>query len=232
MARGVIQFSITDAAGNVVPEASVEVRNSDTLSLVGLWEQREGGDALGNPAQADEDGYFRAYCNPQRVNITATQGAFSRTWADIPVFAESVVLDSGSWTPTVTFATPGDFSSSDGGRYARWARVGNLVSATIAISFTPTFSTASGAFRVPLPAELTAHAPGITTAIGSASFVTNAPNYPSSREQIAAYIDISGEFLTVQCFASGVNTTSLLAAGFNGGGSTVYGLRIQGAWTL
>lgn len=231
MARGVIQFSITDAAGNVVPEASVEVRNSDTLSLVGLWEQRSGGDALGNPAQADEDGYFRAYCNPQRVNITATLGEFERTWIDVAVIDEGrelPVFDSGTWEPAVTFGTPGDLSLVYGTRTALWSRVGKQVAFSMRMVFTPTFSTTSGQFRVTCP--FSSFATGSQTAVGSVMFISNAPDYAGGRTESCMSLDGGGTFFVVTTYGSGIVSQTLQSGAFSGGGATEYGLRASGVW--
>lgn len=49
-----------------------------------------------------------------------------------------------SWTPTFTFATPGNLSVSYSVRSGFYAQAGNLIHATFSITFTPTFTTASG----------------------------------------------------------------------------------------
>lgn len=61
----------------------------------------------------------------------------------------------GQWTPTATFATPGDLSVSYSNTDARWERIGRRLFIRGSITFTPTYTTASGALRIgglPFPA--------------------------------------------------------------------------------
>jgi hypothetical protein len=82
MPLNVFQRSITDEAGNVLPSASVEVRDQITANLVQLYEDYDGNDALGNPITADANGFVRFYAGTGRYRITATSGALSRAWED------------------------------------------------------------------------------------------------------------------------------------------------------
>jgi hypothetical protein len=52
------------------------------------------------------------------------------------------------FTPTITFATPGDLSVAYTVQNGRYWKVGPVVNFQISISFTPTFTTASGVVRV------------------------------------------------------------------------------------
>jgi hypothetical protein len=56
-----------------------------------------------------------------------------------------------AFTPTVTFATPGNLTVSYVTRQGVYYRVGRLVFVTVALRFTPTYTTASGNLRIPLP---------------------------------------------------------------------------------
>lgn len=60
--------------------------------------------------------------------------------------AAGLSLTEGTWTPTLTFATPGDLSVSYGSqRVGRYIKLGNWVLCTFSLTPTPTFTTASGA---------------------------------------------------------------------------------------
>ncbi len=56
--------------------------------------------------------------------------------------------DEGTFNPTLTCATPGDFAANYSQRSGRYTRVGNIVTLRIAITAAPTFTTASGAIRI------------------------------------------------------------------------------------
>jgi len=63
----------------------------------------------------------------------------------------SALVITGSWTPVITFATPGDLNVvyGSGGQTGSWAKIGNLVRLTFSL-YTTTFThtAASGALRV------------------------------------------------------------------------------------
>lgn len=54
----------------------------------------------------------------------------------------------GSWTPAVTYTTPGDLSVSYTTQIGRYVKIGKLVFLKGVITFTPTFTTASGELRI------------------------------------------------------------------------------------
>ncbi|TFZ81580.1 hypothetical protein [Candidatus Macondimonas diazotrophica] len=56
--------------------------------------------------------------------------------------------ESGTWTPTLICATPGDLAVSYSIQSGEYRRIGDLVTVTGRIVCTPTFSTASGAVRI------------------------------------------------------------------------------------
>lgn len=85
MARGVFQATITDSLGSVLPGCQIEVRDEDSGSLVQLYDAFDGGNILGNPMQADSQGFVRFYTDPALYRIVATSGSFSRTWRHVQV---------------------------------------------------------------------------------------------------------------------------------------------------
>lgn len=88
------QRSIVDDSGNVLPEAQVEVVNvNDPENPVAavLYEDIDGEVELSNPFQADSDGFARFYADSGVYRITATKGAFTRTWEDVEL---GVMFDS------------------------------------------------------------------------------------------------------------------------------------------
>jgi hypothetical protein len=80
------QATITDARGNVVPGASVEVRRESAgMPLAALYSDRDGTTPLGNPFTTGSDGAAAFHAAGGAFQIVATAGAFSRTWRYVPV---------------------------------------------------------------------------------------------------------------------------------------------------
>jgi hypothetical protein len=79
------QSTITDAEGNVVPGAGMEVRSANTNSLVPLFSNRAGTAGLTNPFQADPDGFARFYVPAGVYRIRAFSAGLERVWADVLV---------------------------------------------------------------------------------------------------------------------------------------------------
>lgn len=78
------QATIVDSAGNVVPAASVEVREEEPgAALISLYSDREGLTPIGNPVTADSSGFIAFYAAGGNYRIDATLGAFTRTWRDV-----------------------------------------------------------------------------------------------------------------------------------------------------
>jgi hypothetical protein len=81
----------------------------------------------------------------------------STTTAAIP-FAQGIKLgagtdvlaiyDEGTWTPAVTYTTPGTSSTSYSTQTGTYTRIGNRVFLEFALVFTPTLGTATGDFRI------------------------------------------------------------------------------------
>jgi hypothetical protein len=74
------QRSIVDGAGNVLPDASVEVRREDTGVLQSLFSDLAGTTPIGNPFTADGDGFAAFHAADGLYKITATSGALSAIW--------------------------------------------------------------------------------------------------------------------------------------------------------
>lgn len=106
------QASIVDDAGNVQPLASIEVRREISgQPLVALYSDRDGASSLGNPFLADADGFAAFHVAGGAYQITATLGAFSRTWRYVPIGTnaeqdtdEDVGLLVSTYTDSITLA--------------------------------------------------------------------------------------------------------------------------------
>lgn len=73
------QLTITNAAGDIVPGALVEVRDEDTDALVTLKPNRDGSGTLGNPFAADAEGFARFFTAANTVRIRVTAAGMDRT---------------------------------------------------------------------------------------------------------------------------------------------------------
>lgn len=60
----------------------------------------------------------------------------------------STYAENTAWTPVVTFGTPGDLSVSYSTQTGKYTRIGNIVIITFTLTFTPTFTTASGNLNI------------------------------------------------------------------------------------
>ncbi|MBV5268986.1 MAG: hypothetical protein JZU55_02545, partial [Afipia sp.] len=114
------QFTVTDEAGSVVPDANVEVRREQPgAPLAALKSDRAGITGISNPNTADADGYFGFHVAGGAYKIRAWLGpsgapTFERIWRYVPIglAAESDGVDGVdagilfSWDTGTTDADP------------------------------------------------------------------------------------------------------------------------------
>ena len=80
------QATIVDDAGNVIPAASIEVRREiGGQPLAPLYSDRLGATPIGNPFDADADGFAAFHVAGGAYQIVATSGVFSRTWRYVAI---------------------------------------------------------------------------------------------------------------------------------------------------
>jgi hypothetical protein len=79
------QGTITNATGDVLSGASVEVRSEDTGLLAALYSDRAGTVSAGNPIAADADGFVGFHVASGAYKIEATSGATVRTWRYVAI---------------------------------------------------------------------------------------------------------------------------------------------------
>lgn len=84
MAMARWQATITDAAGNVVPGAMVEIR-VEGGGLVQVYSDRAGTAALGNPFAADSSGFAFFHAPGGSYRVRAYSGEFERVWRYVAV---------------------------------------------------------------------------------------------------------------------------------------------------
>jgi len=117
------QRTIVDEAGNVIPNADIEVRNEGAGTLASLFTDRDGTTPAGNPITADGDGYAFFYVDVGRYLISATDGLLTREWRDVVLPDERVNLDARYYTQDAAdalFAVDADVPKLTGGADANF----------------------------------------------------------------------------------------------------------------
>lgn len=135
---------------------------------------------------------------------TPTLGVASATSINFGGGALSSYVPKTSFTPTFTFATPGDLSVSYASQVGLYERNGNVVTYQIILTCTPTFTTASGSIEIGgLP---------ITVLAGGYQFVNNIINdggLTYSGSTIYATPNSGQTFLTITNTKSATGATTL-----------------------
>jgi hypothetical protein len=123
--------------------------------------------------------------------------SFGRKWVALPSASAALSAlgqlsnESGTWTPAATFLTPGNLTVSYGTVAATYLRIGNEVFINLDMTFTPTYTTASGQFRVTgLPFNVS------VTGLGSITFSSGPTTvtWPAGATQVVAFAaaDVNG----------------------------------------
>ena len=108
------QTTIVDEQGNILPGAQITVREEvPGAPLAMLKSDRNGSVNLGNPFQADADGFAAFHVVGGAYRIDATLGSSTRTWRYVPIglAAEADGLTSGfrfQFNSATTNSDPGD----------------------------------------------------------------------------------------------------------------------------
>ena len=133
-------------------------------------------------------------------------------------------IETGTFTPTLTFATPGNLSVVYTVQIGRFVRLGNLIQYIVDVAATPTFTTASGALAITgLPyAAAATPAANVGTAVADGASVT----YPAGRTGLAAWLVTAASELNVMAQGSATGITRLVAADIASGAALR--LRLQG----
>jgi hypothetical protein len=132
-------------------------------------------------------------------------------------------IASGTWTPSITFATPGDLSVTYGLQTGQWTRVGTLLFLTFNMFTTAfTHTTASGALNItglPIAVNLVA---GTEQATGPCLLagVTKATYTDFVLRALGA-----ATIMSIMCNGSGVDTTQVLSGDCPTGGT----MKIRGS---
>ena len=133
----------------------------------------------------------------------------------------------GSFTPTITFATPGDLSVAYSKQTGNFYKVDKVVHFSISLAFTPTFSTASGELRISglSPA-------GAVPAGQRYNFALSTMNsswaWPAGATQSAAYIPSNSTLVRVQGIGTGAASSVFTATELTSGAA--HSIEISGTY--
>lgn len=109
-----------------------------------------------------------------------------------------------TFTPTVTFATPGDLSVAYATQTGFYVRIGTLVFVSIALSFTPTHTTASGNVRFSgLPLTVAQ-----VNNIMQADLVTNSVTWPAGTTYLLGLAVNTTNYIELRSEGSGASRAS------------------------
>jgi hypothetical protein len=141
---------------------------------------------------------------------TPTLGASLATSINFGQDSLSYFKNTTSFTPTITFATPGDLSVAYTIQDGKYLRIGDQVFVYAQIAFTPTYTTASGALRIgTLPFTVAAASPYL----GVTWFATSV-TYPAGRTQAACFAVNSATYISIIGFGSGTTQSIFTTSQF------------------
>lgn len=135
----------------------------------------------------------------------------------------------GTFTPAITFATPGDLSVAYTGQTGSYLRIGKSITFAVQISFTATYTTATGNFRVTgLPVAASATAPNARLL---AAWVTGTtPTWPAGSTYLTGSSQQSQTYFQVLGYGSGIAAQNFTQANVVSG--SAYTLVVSGTYYI
>lgn len=138
-----------------------------------------------------------------------SSGSGNTGWTNVPYYAE------GSWTPSMTFSTPGDLALSAVTATGRYTRSGNRVDVEATYTFTPTFTTSAGQFRLtglPFTAANAANGSAFSIRTITANFA-----WPAGKTQVTLYPVQSTTYAAIEGLGSGASPVDFAPANLTSG---------------
>ncbi len=109
MSIPVFNRTITDAEGNVIPNAQITVVDERTDTLATLFSNRDGDVSKSNPFTADTNGFAQFFAAVGVYRVTAEFGALTRTWRFESLLDNAVDIE---WTGEQTFTDEVNFQDA------------------------------------------------------------------------------------------------------------------------
>ncbi len=138
--------------------------------------------------------------------ITPVLGAATATSINFGGSTLSTFTDNTTWTPTMTFATPGDLTVAYANQLGNYQRIGNIVVLHFVITFTPTYTTASGNMIInglPFTAAATAGENYFGSAIPSSAIT-----WPVGCTSCISSLTPSTKNINISCSGTATGSTS------------------------
>lgn len=115
------QATIQDDQGNVLPAAQITVRREISgAPLAVLYSDRDGASPIGNPFNADADGFAAFHVAGGSYRIDAVSGSITRTWRYVPI---GLAGESDAVTPGISWRF--DSATADAAPTAGYMRFNN-----------------------------------------------------------------------------------------------------------
>lgn len=190
---------------------------SGTGNFVGSNSPTLANPALGTPASGN-----LTNCTGLSISGISGLGTGIGTALGLPAngTGEIPLASGNSWTPTITFATPGDLSVVYSIQTGTYFIIGNLIWVDFILSATPTFTTASGALRI-------AGLPNAAIHMGWGACLFQASTFPTGTTTIALQTQAAQTYMQVIANGSGVATANFTTTQCTSGAT----LNIQGSVT-
>lgn len=151
---------------------------------------------------------------------TPNIGAASATSINFGGSTLSNYISEGSFTPAMTFATPGNLSVSYATQTGEYTRIGSIVYYTLILTCTPTFTTSSGIFQITgLPITVAGSAVGSMYNLSGITF-------PAGTTYLQSVASSSVNAITI--YGSGTVTTGSFLTTSNFTTATVFGVVVSG----
>lgn len=126
-------------------------------------------------------------------------------------------FETGTWTPTFTFATPGDLSVAYTAQEGQYQRIGARLFFSTRIVLTPTFGgTASGAARFSLPAAVAAD---VTTTMFPVRLSAASVTWPTGLTSVVAFARESEDWWEIAFQGDSAVGQNMVAADMTSGAS-------------
>jgi len=130
----------------------------------------------------------------------------------------------GTFNPTPTFSNPGDLSVSYNTRNGRFTKVGRLLAVEIELSFTPTFTTASGPLLIGGLPFAAAFPNGVA---GNIAQMQGPWSWPSNRTMIGVGLNSAGNSVVLRGLGSGASGALFEAGNLTSGQTHSVFLSVQ-----
>jgi hypothetical protein len=124
--------------------------------------------------------------------------------------------EEGSWTPVLTFATPGDLNVVYSTQVGRYIKIGKFVQLVFAITTTTfTHTTAAGGLQITGVPFLSLNAPGVRARVGCLWQGVTKLNYTD----MAATLAENSQIISIAASGSGQNAVALAVGDLPSGGN-------------